>query len=197
MVNWLTLIFLFFSIQLFAQPLVHQEKHYVPIIENRHTRILNVVAKRGDTTQFHIHENNIGYFTISGSKIWLQELNGSPRTVNLPSGWAGSDTTHAGNPMIHRFANIGENDFQLIAVEILSNKYFNNDFSKVGISLHENRHFSMQIVNEGTLSSDVPWVLIELLKAGGIESLDLVKPRQELELIKSNDSTSFVIIQFK
>lgn len=180
-----------------AQPLVHQEPHHVPIVETRYLRVLNVNAHRGDTTDYHVHKNDIAYATIKGSRLWLEEFNSEPRTMELPTGWFGSNITHTENPLIHRFANIGENDFQLIAVEILTEKFSNRNFSQIGEKLHENSRFSIQQMNKGMLKSEVPLVLIELEKSGEIGAIDVLKPRQALELVNSSDSSRFVIIQAK
>ncbi|MEP5614378.1 MAG: hypothetical protein ABJP45_19155 [Cyclobacteriaceae bacterium] len=195
--KWLTPILLlptFFSI---AQPLVHEEPHHIPILENKHGRVLNVVAMRGDTTLFHIHENDIAYFTVKGSKVLLQELNQEPRIVELPTGWVGSNLTHSVTPLIHRFANVGESDFQLIAVEILSDKFANRSFSKLTEPLYEDDRFSIQEGSAGVVVCEVPWVLLELSKLGEITALDMIKQHQELELMQKNDSSRMIIIQFK
>ncbi len=190
-------ILLFHSVLLFSQPLVHEEAHHIPIIENRLARVMNVVAMRGDTTQFHVHENDIAYFTIRGSKIWLEELNEEPTIVDLPTGWTGSNLTHSETPLIHRFANIGSSDFQLIAVEILSDKFSKKGFSQLGQTLHESKRFSIQKIEDEVLACDVPFVLIELSRSGEISALDMIKPNRELELIQRNDSSQMIIMQFK
>lgn len=188
------LLITFFS---YAQPLVHEEPHHIPVIENKHVRVLNVFAKQGDTTQFHIHENDIAYFTIKGSSILLQELNEEPRIAELPTGWVGSNLTHSETPLIHRFANVGENDFQLIAVEVLSEKFRNRSFMEIGQSLYQDERFSIQIAGVETVVCDVPWVLIELASSGEIKALDMIKQQQQLELIQESDSSRMIIIQFK
>lgn len=192
-----SLILLFPPILSFSQPLVHQEPHHIPIIENRFARVLNVVAMPGDTTQFHVHQNDIAYFTVKGAKLWLQELNEESRTVELPTGWVGSDLTHSKTPLVHRFANIGSGDFQLIAVEILSDKFSEKEFFKLGEPLHENERFSIQKIEHQALVCDVPLVLIELSKTGEITSLDMIKAHRRIELIHRRDSSQMIIIQLK
>ena len=180
-----------------AQPLVHEEPHHIPIIENKHVRVLNVIAKRGDTTQFHIHENDIAYFTIRGSRILLQELNENPKVVELPTGWIGSNLTHSETPLIHRFANVGNDDFQLIAVEVLTRKFEGKEFLEMGNSLYQDERFSIQELNSGNVKFEVPWVLLELNGSGKINALDLIKQQHELELVPQSDSSKMIIIQFK
>jgi len=195
--KWLTLILFLPNFFAIAQPLVHEEPHHIPILENKHVRVLNVVAMQGDTTQFHVHENDIAYFTVKGSKILLQELNQEPRMVELPTGWTGSNLTHSETPLIHRFANVGDGDFQLIAVEVLSDKFASRNFSKLTESLYEDERFSIQVGEAGVVACDVPWILIELSKSGEINALDMIKQQQELELVQKNDSSRMIIIQFK
>ncbi len=190
-------ILLFQSIHLFSQPLVHQEPHHIPVIENRFARVLNVVAMKGDTTQFHGHQNDIAYFTIKGSTIWLEELNQEPRVAELPTGWASSNLTHSKTPLVHRFANVGANDFHLIAVEVLTDKFSNQEFMNLGESLHKSERFSIQKVNEQTLICDVPLILIELSNSGEITTLDMIKAHRKLELKRSNESSQVIIIQLK
>ena len=190
-------ILLFPSILSISQPLVHQEPHHIPIIENRVVRVLNVVAIPDDTTLFHVHQNDIAYYTVKGSKIWLEELNEEPRLVELPTGWSGSDLTHSETPLVHRFANVGTDDFQLIAVEVLSDRYSGNEFHRLGESLHESERFSIQKIQEQTLICDVPVVLIELSNSGVIITLDMIKAHRKLELITQKDSSQLIIIQFK
>lgn len=181
----------------YSQPQVHEESHHIPVIENRFARVLNVVAMRGDTTDFHIHSNDIAYFTVKGSRIWLQELNEEPRTVELPTGWVGSNLTHSKTPLVHRFANVGTNDFQLIAVEVLSDKFSKNEFMQLGKSLHEDERFSIQEVDDATLSCEVPLVIMELSKQGEIAALDMIKANKELNFVHRLDSSQLIIIQFK
>ncbi|MEP1095261.1 MAG: hypothetical protein ABJG78_09135 [Cyclobacteriaceae bacterium] len=195
--KWASPILLFLTFISYAQPLVHQEPHHIPVLESKHARVLNVVAMRGDTTQFHVHENDIAYFTVKGSNIWLQELNEEARMVNLPTGWVGSDLTHSETPLIHRFANVGENEFQLIAVEVLTDKFRDRKFTVFTEPLYEDERFSIQIGKPEVVVCEVPWVLLELSKAGEIIALDMLKKQQELELLKKDDSSRMIIIQFK
>lgn len=190
-------ILILFSFFTYSQPLVHEESHHIPVIENRFARVLNVVALRGDTTDFHIHTNDIAYFTIRGSQLWLQELNEEPRTLEIPTGWAGSNLTHSKTPLIHRFANIGRNDFQLIAVEVLSDKFSERAFAQLGKSLHEDERFSIQEIEGGVLSCEVPLVLMELTRQGEIVALDMIKANKELDFVNRSDSSQLIIIQFK
>ncbi len=192
-----SLILLFPSILSFAQPLVHQEPHHIPIIESRFARVLNVSAKPGDTTLFHVHQNDIAYFTVKGANLFLEELNEEPRRTELPTGWAGSNLTHTETPLVHRFANLGPTDFQLIAVEVLTEKFSQKKFSQFGEVLHENERFSIQNIEDQILVSEVPMVLIEISKAGELTALELIKPRREFELVRGNDSAQLIIVQLK
>ena len=197
MVRWLSPIYLFAAFLCQSQPFVHEEPHHIPIIQNRFVRVLNVEAKEGDTTQFHIHANDIAYLSIKGSKVWLQELGKEGRIVSLPDDWIGSDTTYSYNPFVHRFANIGSNNFQLIAIEVLSGKFRTQEFMKLGKELYKNGRFNFQLVDEGMIRLQVPSILIELSEIGEIEVLDLLKPGRTFELIRTENLNRRIIIQIK
>lgn len=190
-------VLLFIQTILCSQPLVHEEPHHVPVIENRNLRVLNVTAQPGDTTQFHIHKTRIAYFTIKGSIIWLEELNKEPRAVELPTGWIGSDLTYPENPFIHRFANLGDSEFQLLAIESLTDRFVDKEFSRIGNSLFTDERFDFQEPTTNNFNSEVPFVLIELNQTGEVIALDWVKPKQRIQLISSGPDSRFIIIQVK
>ncbi|MEQ9402485.1 MAG: hypothetical protein RIM99_02765 [Cyclobacteriaceae bacterium] len=180
-----------------SQPLVHQEPHHIPVFQNSHVRVMDVSAQAGDTTQFHIHKNDIAYFTIQGSSMWLQELGGEPRNVTLPTGWSGSDLTHSKTPLIHRFANVGDVKFQLIAVEVLSDRFAKKVFTKTELNHHESARFSIGELTDKAFVSEVPCILIQLSESGHVTILDYLKPGKQLPVLSGANSTRVVIIQFK
>ncbi len=190
-------LLLFISVIVAAQPLVHLEPHHVPIFQNASCRILDVTASPGDTTEFHIHQNDIVYVTLLGSEIWLQEFNDEPRTVTLPTKWIGSNITHDEDPFIHRFANVGDSYFRLLAVEILTNKYEDRTFTELGEVLHENDRFSIQSLEKSSIYTTTPLVLIELSDVNEPLGINFLKPKKKTFLSKNDESGYFIVIQFK
>ncbi len=110
------LLYPFFTIS-GQHPDVQHEPFHQPVDSFGGFRYLHVTARPGDTTALHFHRNPICYLTISGTKVWLDEGDGNQRTVLLPTGWIGSDYYESTNPLLHRFAVVGENSLNLIGIE--------------------------------------------------------------------------------
>lgn len=195
MIRFIPLILVLFPYSGWTQPPVHQEPHHVPIFQNRFIRILNVQAESGDTTLFHVHNKDIAYYTINGSNIWLQELNQPSKTVNLPTGWASSNVTHSVSPFVHRFANVGLDLFQLIAIEILSTKFIDLSFNSFGNVLFEDARCSIQTLERLDFTAKVPAVVIHLESNGAFEGIEYLKPNEAIR--EGKTSTRAVIIQVK
>lgn len=103
---------------LYAQhPDVHEEPYHVPLYEWDCLRFLNVRAKPGDTTAYHVHRNPIIYLTMEGAEVWLDDVGKKPRVVPLPEGWVGSDAYGGTDTLLHRFAVRGEKELHILAVE--------------------------------------------------------------------------------
>lgn len=115
----LTIVCILPSASLEAQhPEVHEERFHVPLYEWDCLRFLNVRAKPGDTTAYHVHRNPIIYLTMEGAEVWLDDAGKSPRVVPLTDGWVGSDVYGDGDTLLHRFAVRGEKSLHILAVEI-------------------------------------------------------------------------------
>lgn len=110
------------SLVIQAQVPVYQEPYHRLVLSRPEARIMDVRTNPGDTTAFHIHADDICYVTINGSDAWLNEPNGSSRIVTLPDGWVGSNITYSDSSFVHRFANVGNSLYRLIAIENLSAK---------------------------------------------------------------------------
>lgn len=105
-----------------AQIPVYQESHHHLVLSKPEARIMDVRTNPGDTTAFHVHADDICYIAINGSSAWLDEPNGSSRTVAIPDGWVGGNITYSDSSFVHRFANVGKSLYRLIAIENLSAK---------------------------------------------------------------------------
>lgn len=195
--RWVTPVLLFTTFLCYGQPLVHEEPYHTPIFQNKHFRVLNVKASSGDTTLFHIHENDIAYITLSGSTVWLQELDKDGRTVDLPTDWIGSNVTHSKDPLIHRFANVGEANFHLLAIEILTDKFSGYHFQQIGKVLFENERFSIQLANEKMIVSSLPGVAIIISSRNELVGITPIKPDKSVEVGPIEDSMKTLIVQLK
>lgn len=111
------------SLVIQAQVPVYQEPYHHLVLSQPEARIMDVRTNPGDTTAFHIHADDICYVTINGSDAWLNEPNGSSRIVTLPDGWVGSNITYSDSSFVHRFANVGNSLYRLIAIENLFLKH--------------------------------------------------------------------------
>ena len=185
------------SLSAHSQPLVHEEPHHIPIFENKAVRVLNVWANPADTTQFHKHINDIAYFVLSGSTLFLEELSENSREVELKTGWVGSNITHRKDPLIHRFANIGDRAFRLLGVELLTDKYLEKSFTSFEKVLHENDRFSVQEVKNGEFVSSVPMVVFFINSERTLNRLDYIKPGKNLSISQGEERYQIVIIQLK
>lgn len=99
-------------------PEVHLEPFHQPTFESDYFRILHVDLNVGDTSAFHNHCTPILYLTVQGTEMWLQSVDMNQRSVELPSGWIGSDLYHSDSCFTHRIANIGESQLILRAVQL-------------------------------------------------------------------------------
>jgi len=116
---------------------------------------MDVRTNPGDTTAFHIHADDICYVTINGSDAWLNEPNGSSRIVTLPDGWVGSNITYSDSSFVHRFANVGNSLYRLIAIENLSakNEQVKDDSDKDDNTILNNSRFQVRKIELGPLST--------------------------------------------
>jgi len=144
---------------------VYREPHHQLVFSNPQARILDVNAEPGDTTQFHLHADDICYVAITGSTIWLEDDSGVQRTVDLPNDFVGSDTSHSESPSIHRFANVGDSRFRLIAVENLMGPI---EFGSVQQRLGGNNIMLLNNTRFSVIEIQIP--------AGTVEILTLINP---------------------
>ena len=148
-------IFCINSLLIQAQVPVYQEPYHRLILSRPEARIMDVRTNPGDTTAFHIHADDICYVTINGSDAWLNEPNGSSRVVTLPDGWVGSNITYSDSSFIHRFANVGNSLYRLIAIENLSAKIdgVKDDSGKDDNTMLNNSRFQVQKIELGPFST--------------------------------------------
>ena len=106
-----------------GQVQVHEEPFHKLVFENDWFRILQVDLEPGDTSAYHIHDQPIAYTCRKGGIIYLENLDGNSRSVELADDWIGSDSYDLAEPLIHRIANLGDTSFQLLAVEVRENKH--------------------------------------------------------------------------
>ena len=126
---------------------VHQEPNHHLVFENQFMRVLDLQFEIGDTSQYHLHANDICYLTLVGSTMWLDEKDQSARSVKLPVQYIGSNITHTDSNMIHRVANVGDNFFRMLAIENLIKRNGSQAFKSfvdLGAIIHENERFSIQ-----------------------------------------------------
>lgn len=122
MLRLLTLSILFLHARcLIAQDTipVYQEPYHHLVFQNDAIRILDVRLDPGDTSAWHIHRDAITYIGLEGSRIWLDVPGEHPRSVYLPDDFWGGDVAYSETPFVHRIANIGFQQFRLIAIEHL------------------------------------------------------------------------------
>jgi len=165
----------------------HEPYHQVKQERKGKLRLLEIKAQPGDTCAMHVHRSNLCYLTLQGTKVWLNELGKSPRTVNLPTGYVNSHADYDVNPFTHQFANVGENDFHLFAVEDLNEappigsdflslkgKIHSSDafvVSRIVIKPKESFHFSSPMHGAAILEKGQ--------KALGVRSLKRIKLSQK------------------
>ncbi len=158
MIRKLLIVATFFytnSLVIQAQVSVYQEPHHRLVLSRPEARIMDVRTNPGDTTAFHIHADDICYVTINGSDAWLNEPNGSSRVVTLPDGWVGSNITYSDSSFVHRFANVGNSLYRLIAIENLSAKseQVKDDSDKDDNTILNNSRFQVRKIELGPLST--------------------------------------------
>ena len=143
------------SLVIQAQVPVYQEPHHRLVLSRPEARIMDVRTNPGDTTAFHIHADDICYVTINGSDAWLNEPNGSSRVVTLPDGWVGSNITYSDSSFVHRFANVGNSLYRLIAIENLSAKseQVMDDSDKNDNTVLNNSRFQIRKIELGPFST--------------------------------------------
>jgi len=158
---------------------VHQEPNHHLVFENPYLRVLDLQFEKGDTSQYHLHANDICYLTIEGSTMWLDEKDQEARSVKLPIQYIGSNITHRDSNMIHRIANVGDDFFRMIAIENLIPKRSHNNpmaFVDVGEVIHENERFSIQKVevhNQALQTFDIVYPSIVMVKEAAAFSVIL------------------------
>lgn len=149
---------------------VHQEPQHHLVFENPYLRVLDLKFEKGDTSQYHLHANDICYLTIEGSTMWLDEKDQEARSVKLPVQYIGSNITHTDSSIIHRIANVGDDFFRMIAIENLipkSAQIEQQTFQDLGEVIHENERFSIQKVeahNQALHHFELPHPSIVMVK---------------------------------
>jgi len=143
------------SLLIQAQVPVYQEPYHRLVLSRPEARIMDVRTNPGDTTAFHIHADDICYVTINGSDAWLNEPNGSSRVVTLADGWVGSNITYSDSSFVHRFANVGNSLYRLIAIENLSAKseQVKDDSDKDDNTILNNSRFQVRKIELAPLST--------------------------------------------
>jgi len=115
---------------------VLSEPFHKPVLETEDLALIHLQMNKGDTSLFHNHKRPILYITVDGAKMWLDELKGTSRTVNLPDGWIGSDAYSSKNPFVHRISVLDEGPLNLLAVirkneGLKEEDYISDDFDLV------------------------------------------------------------------
>ena len=113
---------------------VLSEPFHKPVLQTEDLALIHLQMNKGDTSLFHSHKRPILYITIDGARMWLDELNGNSRTVNLPDGWIGSDTYSLKNPFVHRISVLDEGPLNLVAIirkneSLKEDEYISDDFN--------------------------------------------------------------------
>jgi len=103
-------------------PVYEEAKHHLVLEIPNVLRVMDIRAMPGDTTLYHLHADDLCYVIVEGAKVWLDAKDGEQKEVNLPDGYVNDNTTHSESPFVHRFANIGETPFRVLAVERLAKK---------------------------------------------------------------------------
>jgi hypothetical protein len=115
-----SLIFFFLIHTLSAQIPVHQEPFHQPVYEAPGLmRLLDIRTQAGDTTAFHLHENDLFFVTLDSARVFLEDEAQGSRTVELPKGYFNSYTSYREMPYVHRFANIGQGAYRTLGIEHL------------------------------------------------------------------------------
>ncbi|MCF7981796.1 MAG: hypothetical protein K9K86_07400 [Pseudomonadales bacterium] len=101
---------------------VYLEPQHKRVFENDFTEVLDVTLPPGYVSQYHQHQLNLVYITISGSHVWAQPLGGERREVNVNTGDLRFSADNHPLPHIHRVGNIGDSPFRVIGVAIKSSQ---------------------------------------------------------------------------
>lgn len=91
----------------------------------------------------------------------MEDNSGVQRTVDLPNDFVGSDTSHSESPSIHRFANVGDSLFRLIAVENLMGPI---EFESAQQRLGENYSVLLNNTRFSVIEIQIPSGKEEILK---------------------------------
>ena len=102
------------AIPVFAEPHHHLE------FESQFVRVLDVVIRPGDTTQFHVHADRHAGVVIGGARTWGQIFGGQGSEYAANAIGTISDNLSDAIPLTHRVANIDTVDFHLVMGQFLA-----------------------------------------------------------------------------
>ena len=107
------------ALKLVAVP-VYAEPHHHLEYQSKFVRVLDVVIRPGDTTQFHVHADRHAVVVIGGARTWGQIVGGQDSVNDASAIGTISDNASDVLPLTHRVANIDTVGFHIVLGQFLA-----------------------------------------------------------------------------
>jgi hypothetical protein len=99
---------------------IEKEPRHKLVLENQYLRVFDAAIAPGDISLYHKHEKDGVFVAISGSRTRAQEPGKEATERPPPEMGEVWFRDNAKTPLVHRVSNIGQSQYRVIDVEILS-----------------------------------------------------------------------------